>query len=218
MSRDPTPGHYYAGRNGTGLLRFSLPSSLPIPLGITAPTGVSLASWAFAGLEEEARGGPVCLLALDGIPDGPVTLATHFRDLAIHPEPARPDALDEAERRLLARALLSAGPAGLPALAGLFPLIEAALSSLPIAEDAHALSPGGPGYMLTGTLVPHALLLYAESGWSGARVATARLGFAGGARIGLGLDAPLWGTRPARVRAAIALNTHGFTPLVVGAA
>lgn len=212
----PTPGRFFPGTNGTGLLRFPLPPSLPIPLGIAAPAGVSLAAWAFAGLEEGAPGGPVCLLGLEGTAGGDVTLATHFRDIPIRAEPA-PEALSEAERVLLARALLSAGPAGLPALAGLFPLIEPALAALPVADDAPALTADGARATLTGTAVPHALLTRSETGWGCARVASARLGFAGGARIALALD-PLWGAGPAGLRAAFALHAHSVTPLAMGRA
>lgn len=217
MSPDPTPGQLFAGSQNTAVLRFPLPPALPIPLGIAAQEGVTLATWAFSGLEEGAAGGPVCLLVLGGIPGGDLTLATHFREIPLRPEPAAPDAFSDAERRLLARALLSAGPSGLSALAGLSALIEPALVALVPADDAPALIPEGPGYALTGTAVPHALLTRSAAGWGCARVAEARLRFAGGARIGLALE-PLWGTPPEGARAAVALHAHGFVPLLVRAA
>lgn len=216
MSPDPTPGRLLAGSRNTALLRFPLPPALPIPLGIAAPEGVTLATWAFSGLEEGDAGGPVCLLALEGTPQGDLTLATHFRDIPIRPEPAS-DALSEAERLLLARALLSAGPTGVAALAGLFALIEPALSTLMPAADAPALIPEGPGYLLTGTAIPHALLVHTAAGWACARIETGRLRFAGGARIALTLE-PLWGAPPEGARAGFALNAHGFVPLHVRAA
>lgn len=214
MISDPTPGQLFTGSRNTAVLRFFLPPALPIPLGIAAPEGVTLATWAFSGLDEGAIGGPVCLLALEGVPGSDLTLATHFRDIPIRPEPASPDGLEAGERSLLARALLSAGPAGLPALAGLFPLIDVALAALAPSEDAPALVAEGPRYALTGTAVPHALLLDAADGWGCARVAAGRLRFAGGPRIGLALD-PLWGAKPEGVRRAVALHAHGFTPLTV---
>ncbi|WP_342153019.1 hypothetical protein [Methylorubrum sp. SB2] len=218
MSPDPTPGRLFAGSHDTAVLRFPLPPALPIPIGIAAPAGVTLATWAFSGLEEGAAGGPVGLLALEGMPGGDLTLATHFRDIPIRPEPAS-GALSEAERLLLARALLSAGPSGLSALAGLFALIEPALAALALApaDDAPALIPEGPGYTLTGTAIPHALLIRTAAGWSCARVATGRLRFAGGARVALALE-PLWGAAPEGVQGAVALHAHGFVPLHVRAA
>lgn len=217
MSLNLTPGQLFAGSQNTAVLRFPLPPSLPIPLGIAAPEGVTLATWAFSGLEEGATGGPVCLLALEGIPGSDLTLATHFRDLPIRPDAASPDALGDPERKLLARALLTAGPAGLPALAGLFPLIETALSAFAPEDGAPALIAEGPHHALTGTAVPHALLLHAADGWGCFRVAAGRLRFAGGPRTELALD-PLWETRPEGIRAAFALHAHGFTPLIVRAA
>jgi hypothetical protein len=217
MSPDPTPGHLFAGSQNTAVLRFPLPPALPIPLGIAAPGGVTLATWAFSGLEEGAVGGPVCLLAVEGTTGGDLTLATHFRDIPIRPEPRAPDVLSAAERALLARALLSAGPSGLTVLAGLLPLVETALAAFTPAADAPALLPEESGYALTGKDVPHALLLRSEAGWGCARVKRARLGFAGGPRVGLALD-PLWGTPPTSARAAFALHAHGFVPLAVRAA
>lgn len=214
MRPDPTPGQLFAGSRNTALLRFPLPPALPIPLGIAEPTGVTLATWAFASLEEGAAGGPVGLLALEGMPGGDLTLATHFRDIPIRPEPAAPDALSDAERALFARALLSAGPNGLTALSGLLPLVEPALAGLTLAEDAPALLPNGTAVTLTGKDVPHALLLRSGAGWGCARVARARLGFAGEPRIGLTLD-PLWGAAPESAQAAVALHAHGFVPLRV---
>lgn len=214
MSPDPTPGQLFAGSRNTAVLRFPLPPALPIPLGIAAPDGVTLATWAFSGLEEGAAGGPVGLLALEGTPGPDLTLATHFRDIPIRCEPAASRALSDAERALLARALLSAGLSGLAALSGLLPLVEPALAGLTPAGDAPALILGGTATTLTGKDVPHALLLRTASGWGYARVARARLGFAGGPRIALTLD-PLWGAAPEGAQAAVALQAHGFVPLHV---
>ncbi|KQT45404.1 hypothetical protein ASG52_14655 [Methylobacterium sp. Leaf456] len=217
VSSDPTPGRLFAGSQNTAVLRLPLLPALPIPLGIAAPAGVTLATWAFSGLEEGAAGGPVCLLALEGTLDGilgrDLTLATHFRDIPIRCEPAS-EALSEAERTLLARALLSAGPSGLAALAGLLSLIEPALAALAPTDDAPALTQTGPGATLTGTAIPHALLIHTAAGWGCARVATGRLHFAGDACVRLTLE-PLWGAAPDGARAAVALQAHGFVPLRV---
>ena len=212
------PGALFPGAGGLHVLRLPLPPSLPIPLGLAAPEGVALVTWAFSGLGEGAAEEPVGLLVLSGAVTGPVTLATHFRDIAIQPAPAPAAELGAAERALVARALLSAGMAGAAALADALGLFGEALAALAPEPDAPRLAVAGAAWTLDGTAVPHGLVFETGEGWACARVAAARLGFAGGARIRLALE-PLWGAAPDEApRAAIALHAHGFTPLRVGLA
>lgn len=201
---------------GACVLRFPLPPSLPIPLHIASPEGVGLVTWAFAGLEAAAADGPVCLLALDG--DGAalregVSVATHFRDLALRLEPAPAGALSAAERDLLARALLSAGTSGLGTLGALFGLVEAAVAALPVADEAPDLADEAGGWSISGTAIPLGLLFRGPAGWGCARVTRAALRFAGHPRQHLTLD-PVWGAAPEGLPArAFALHAHGFTAL-----
>ena len=216
----PVAGRLIAAAPGALVLRFPLPPSLPIPLHVAAPEGVALVTWAFAGLEAGASGGPVCLLALDatGIAVGEtLTLATHFRDLILRPEPASADALSAAERTLLARALLSSGTAGLPLLGRLFTLVEAAVTALPVAEDAPDLADEAGGWTLGGAAIPHGLLFRSRAGWGCARVARAALGFKPHPRQRLTLD-PVWGAAPEGLpERSFALHAHGFTALTTWA-
>ena len=201
---------------GACVLRFPLPPSLPIPLHVASPEGVRLVTWAFAGLEAAASDGPVCLLALEA--DGAalregVSVATHFRDLALRPEPAPADALRAAERELLARALLSAGTSGLGTLGALFGLVEASVAALPVADDAPDLAAGAGGWTISGTAIPLGLLFRVPAGWGCARVTRAALRFAGHPRQHLTLD-PVWGAVPDGLpERAFALHAHGFTAL-----
>ncbi|MEH3117920.1 MAG: hypothetical protein PGN25_10105 [Methylorubrum populi] len=212
----PIPGRLVEAAPGAFVLRFPLPPSLPIPLDVAAPEGVRLVTWAFAGLEAGARGGPTGLLALeaDGLAlGGGLTVATHFRDLTVHPEPASAEALGAAERALLARALLSAGPSGLAPLGRLFGLFEAAVAALPVAEDAPALADEAGGWTLGGTAIPHGLLFRVRAGWGCARVVRASLGLKPHPRQRLTL-APLWGAAPEGLpERSFALHAHGFTAL-----
>lgn len=217
---DPVPGRLIEAAPGAFVLRFPLPPSLPIPLHVASPDGVRLVTWVLAGLEAGAGEGPVGLLALDAddgaLGDG-LTLATHFRDLAIRPERSAADALGAAERSLLARALLSAGASGLVPLGRLFGLVEASVAALPIAEGAPNLADEAGGWTLGGTAIPHGLLFRTRAGWGCARVVEARLRFGRHPRQRLTLE-PLWGAAPeGPPERAFALHAHGFTALTVGA-
>ena len=221
MSRpveEPVPGRLIEAAPGAFVLRFPLPPSLPVPLHVAGPEGVRLVTWALAGLEAGAREGPVGILALeaDAPPGDGLILATHFRDLALRPEPAAAGILSAAERTLLARALLSAGPAGLAPLGRLFGLVEAAVAALPVAEDAPDLADAEGGWSLGGTAVPHGLLFRARAGWGGARVSQSRLRFGRHPRQHLTLE-PVWGAAPEGLpERSFALHAHGFTALTTG--
>lgn len=236
MSTAPVPGQLIASAAKASLLRFPLPPSLPIPLGVAVPEEVRLVTWAFAGLgalsaegdagSAEARAtepgprdgaaGPVCLLALAAalpLAGETLTVATHFRDIAVRLEPTSAEALSATERDLLARALLSAGATALAPLGDLFGLVGPAVAALPMADDAPDLAAEEGGWTLRGGAIPHGLLFRTGSGWGCARVVSSRLGFAGGPRQQLAV-APLWGAAPVgRPDRAIALHAHGFTPL-----
>ncbi|CAO4138408.1 hypothetical protein LPLAFNJD_LOCUS179 [Methylorubrum aminovorans] len=218
--QEPVPGRLVEAAPGACVLRFPLPPSLPIPLHIAAPENVRLVTWVFSGLEAGAPDGPVCLLVLEAESAalrGGVTLATHFRDLVVRPEPAASDALSPAERPLLARALLSAGTTGLAPLGRLFGLIEAAVAALPVAEDAPDLADAEGGWSLGGTAVPHGLLYRARVGWGGARVSQSRLRFGRHPRQHLTLE-PVWGAAPEGLpERSFALHAHGFTALTTWA-
>ncbi|MGE7155114.1 hypothetical protein ACQKJ1_15365 [Methylorubrum rhodesianum] len=214
------PGQLIEAAPDACVLRFPLPPSLPIPLYVSAPEGVRLVTWVLDGLGAGAAEGPVCLLVLEGagaaLRDG-VTVATHFRDLAVQPAPAWADALSAAERILLARALLSAGTAGLAPLGRLFGLVEAAIAALPVAEDAPDLTDEDGGWSLGGTAVPHGLLFRTRAGWGCARVARSRLRFGNHPskhpRQNLTLE-PVWGAHPEGLpERSYALSAHGFTAL-----
>ena len=214
------PGQLIDAAPGACLLRFPLPPSLPIPLHIAAPETVRLVTWVFSGLEAGAPDGPICLLALEAesaaLREG-VSLATHFRDLVVRPEPAASDVLPSAERTLLARALLSAGRAGLGPLGRLFGLVEAAVIALPVAEDAPDLADDDGGWSLGGTAVPHGLLFRVGAGWGCAQVAGARLCFGKHPRQRLTLE-PVWGAAPEGLpERSFALCAHGFTALTTWA-
>ena len=216
----PVPGRLVEAAPGACVLRFPLPPSLPIPLHIAAPEKVRLVTWVFSGLEAGAPDGPVCLLVLEAESAAlrvGVTLATHFRDLVVRPEPASGDALSPAERTLLARALLSAGTAGLAPLGGLFGLLEPAVTALPVAEDAPDLADEDGGWSLGGTAVPHGLLYRVRAGWGCARVAQARLRFGRHPRQHLTLET-FWGAAPEGLpERSFALHAHGFTALTTWA-
>lgn len=212
----PVPGQLVEAAAGACLLRFPLPPSLPIPLSVAAPEGVRLVTWALAGLDAGAADGPIGLLALEAggtaLRDG-LTVATHFRDIRVSPEPAPAERLSPAERNLLARALLSSGAPGLAPLGRLFGLVEAAVCALPIAGDAPDLAEADGGWTLGGTAVPHGLLFRSRAGWGCARVSGSRLRFAPHPRQRLTLE-PLWGARPEGLpERAFALHAHGFTAL-----
>ena len=216
----PVSGRLVEAAPGACVLRFPLPPSLPIPLHIAAPEKVRLVTWVFSGLEAGAPDGPVCLLVLEAESAalrGGVTLATHFSDLVVRPEPASGDALSPAERTLLAGALLSAGTAGLAPLGCLFGLLEPAVTALPVAEDAPDLAEGEGGWSLGGTAVPHGLLYRVRAGWGCARVAQARLRFGRHPRQHLTLET-LWGAAPEGLpERSFALHAHGFTALTTWA-
>lgn len=218
---DLVPGRLIEAASGTFVLRFPLPPSLPIPLHVAGPAGVRLVTWALAGLEAGAQEGPIALLALeaDDIPLGDgLTLATHFRDLVIRSERAAAEALSATERSLLARALLSAGPPALAPLGRLFSLVETAVATLPIADDAPSLANEAGGWSLGGTAIPHGLLFRARAGWGSARILRASLGFGNQPRQRLTL-APVWGEAPEGLPERVfALHAHGFTALAAGAA
>lgn len=212
----PVPGQLVEAASGACLLRFSLPPSLPIPLHVAAPEGVRLVTWAFAGLEAGAADGPVCLLALEAggaaLRDS-VSVATHFRDLAVGPEPASAETVSAAERTLLARALLASGLSGLGTLGGLFGLVEASVAALPTADDAPALADETGGWSISGTAIPLGLLFRVPAGWGCARVTRAALRFAGHPRQHLTLE-PVWGAAPeGRPERGFALHAHSFTAL-----
>lgn len=216
----PVPGQLVEAAPGACVLRFPLPPSLPIPLHVAAPETVQLVTWVFSGLEAGAPDGPVCLLALEAegaaLREG-VSLATHFRDLVVRPEPAASDVLPPSERTLLARALLSSGTAGLAPLGRLFGLVEPAVIALPVAEDAPDLADEDHGWSLGGTAIPHGLLFRARAGWGCARVAGARLRFGRHPRQHLTLE-PVWGAAPEGLpERCFALHAHGFTALTIGA-
>lgn len=217
---EPVPGRLVEAAPGACVLRFPLPPSLPIPLHIAAPENVRLVTWVFSGLEAWAPDGPICLLALEAegaALSGGVTLATHFRDLVVRPEPAAGDALSPAERNLLARALLSAGPIGPAPLGRLFGLVEAAVTALPVAEDAPDIADEDGGWSLGGTAVPHGLLYRARVGWGGARVLQSRLRFGHHPRQHLTLE-PVWGAAPEGLpERSFALHARGFTALTTWA-
>ncbi|BAU89462.1 hypothetical protein MPPM_0857 [Methylorubrum populi] len=212
----PVSGQLVEAAPGAYLLRFPLPPSLPIPLHVASPEGVRLVTWALAGLDADAADGPVCLLALeaDGAAlRGGVSVATHFRDLALRPEPAPADALSAAERALLARALLSAGTSGLGTLGALFGLVERSVAALPVADDAPDLADEAGGWSLGGTAIPLGLLFRTGAGWGCARVTRSALRFAGHPRQHLTLE-PVWGAAPAGLpERSFALYAHGFTAL-----
>ncbi|CAO4152116.1 hypothetical protein [Methylorubrum aminovorans] len=217
---EPVSGRLVEAAPGACVLRFPLPPSLPIPLHIAAPENMRLVTWVFSGLEAGAPDGPVCLLVLEAESAalrGGVTLATHFRDLAVRPEPAASDALSPAERTLLAQALLSAGTTGLAPLGRLFGLVEAAVAALPVAADAPDLADAEGGWSLGGTAVPHGLLYRARAGWGGARVSQARLRFGRHPRQHLTLEL-VWGAAPEGLpERSFALHAHGFTALTTWA-
>lgn len=219
-SAKPVPGRLIEAAPGACVLRFPLPPSLPIPLHIAAPETVRLVSWVFSGLDAGAPDGPICLLALEADSAAlreAVSVATHFHDLVVRPEPAASDVLPPAERILLARALLSAGPSGLAPLGRLFDLIEAAVIALPVAEDAPDLADEDHGWTLGGTAIPHGLLFRSHAGWGCARVAGARLRFGRHPRQHLTLE-PVWGAAPEGLpERCFALHAHGFTALTIGA-
>lgn len=202
----------------TAILRYPLSTALPIPLAVTAPTGIRLVTWAFARLDTaDAR----CLLVLaldEGASlDAGLRLATHFRDIAIAPGASDEDFAPD-EHALIARALLAAvSPDESGTLADLIALIGEEVASLTPGADAPLFTPGSEGRSeLSGSGVPGHLLLRDEAGWSCHRIARADLHFGPanppGVQVLLTLK-QIWGnpTRGCPTH-AIGLTRDGVTP------
>lgn len=168
-----------AGR--AAILRYPLSTALPIPLAVTGPPGIHLATWAFAGLRAEDPLGPRGLLVL-ALDEGAalreeLRLTTHFRAFEIAlggaDEPLRPE-----ERSLVARAVLAAAsPDETGLLAGLVELLGEELAAIALGGDAPVIAPGEGRWALSGSSVPGHLLLCGEAGWSCHRIARADLRF-----------------------------------------
>ncbi len=219
-SRDPSEGRLFAAGNGVLVCRYPVATDLPIPLGITAPAGLRLLTWAFTGFGG-AEPDPAGLLVLHDAQavlaeGGALTLETHFRDVAIACPRPRPVAeLTHPERGALGGAVLAAvTPETLDALATLFTLLAPAVADAPVPANAPRLTlarDGDGAATLSGASVPNYLLFRSRTTWSCARVAQATLRFGPAPEASLTL-APAWGSpRGAPVEAALLLGAGTVT-------
>ena len=226
MTPAPIGSHLFAAGNGVLVCRYPVGSDLPIPLGISAPTGVRLLTWAFTGFGA-AGADPAGLLILhdpEGVltEGGVLTLETHFRDDPLACPAPRPVAdLTGPERTALGGAVLAAvTPDQLDALAVLFPLLAPAIAEAPVPEASPRLTlarDSDAQATLTGATVPNYLLVRAGTTWSCARVARAELRFGPAPEMTLAL-APAWGRpRESAVHAALLLETGTVRPAALRA-
>lgn len=229
MQETPVAGRIFGIGARTAICSFPLPSSMPIPLGMTRPAAIDLLTWAFAGLGTDAPNARArCLLVLAArdaearaslIRDARLSVAMHFRDLAVALTEAAPgETLPPGDLAILARAILSATtPATISALADLAPLIARPAAELSIADDAPelVLSEDGRTVALFGKTVSNYMLTRSEGELACARVARARLRFGRQPRSELTLE-HLWGREPGPdIESAIFLGSGGFTPVRV---
>lgn len=211
------------------VLDLPLPTSLPIPLGVSAPAEIALLTWAFAGLAVDDPSGPRGLLVLaadDAAQNmlcegqGNIAVATHFRDLDVALSGLSPiDALSQEDRALLTRAVLSSVDAStVDHLGDLVDLIGKTAAELPVAENAPELTlQDGRAATLSGTVIPNHLLVRAGSSWSLARASEARLAFGETPHAVLSLERR-WGAPSEAVPdVAIALLDNDFVVLRLGA-
>lgn len=215
----PIAARLFAAGHGVLVCRYPVASDLPIPLGIAAPGGVRLLTWAFTGFGA-ADPDPAGLLVLHDPEDrlaqgGTLILETHFRDSALACPGPRPVVdLTAPERAALGGAVLAAvTPGTLDALATLFPLLAPPIAEAPVPDSAPRLTlarDSDAQATLTGSTVPNYLLVRAGTTWSCTRVARAELRFGPAPEMTLAL-APAWGRpRDGAVHAALLLETGGL--------
>lgn len=175
-------GQLFAVSEGLFIVRYPLSTALPIPLRLR---GGHLLTWAFCGLGPSGADPAALIVFTADAPPESLTVETHFHDLAVTVPPVQAGTdLDPAARAALCPAVLGAlAPATVAPLAGMLPLLGAALSALAESRENPSgprpgLTPtGGTGAILTGSRVPGYLVLRAGARWRCLRIAGARLSF-----------------------------------------
>lgn len=202
---------------------FRLPTSMPIPLEVVAPSDISLETWAFRGMAAQADR-QVCLLLLrahggaarSALAHGMLlVVATHFHPVAIATDPAEAaDGLPLGDRTVMAQAILSAmKPRNVAALADPVTLLAPALREVSVPKEAPEVTlAADPSVACTisGTHVPDYVLFDAEAGLRCIRVATARLSFSPTPSMDLDLE-PLWGPEIGSPRHTFLVANGRFT-------
>lgn len=178
-------------------------STFAVPLGLAAPPGGRLETWALAVSPDERRQAISYLLLLRSVGEDPqrfrtgdgFVLATHFRDLRVE---IVEDGLilTPHECTVLARSALTvqigADDGAIRSMAALLAFVTPGLDALMGATDeADALGLGLEGRMLTvtGDYVPHWIVLRANDGYRRFAVEEATLSFDGRPRVALTLEA-----------------------------
>ncbi|MCK2056373.1 hypothetical protein [Methylobacterium sp. 37f] len=189
------------------LCSFRLPTSMPIPLAVVAPSNISLETWAFTGMTSRANR-PICLMLLR-VEDAEaraslaremrLVVATHFHLITVATTPTEPaDGIDLNDQKVMAEAVLSAvTPRNARALADPIALLAPTLRAVPLPKSAPEIMLGPEpteACTVSGTDVPNYILFDADAGLRLTRVATARLIFSPIPRMDLDLE-PLWGAK-----------------------